>query len=55
MNFKKWSDVANFPGVREFPNSHAFVEEIGQPIWHNAAGYFQKLDGMPLGKLLESF
>jgi len=34
--------VDNFPGVREFTNSHAFVEEVGQPFWHNATRYFQK-------------
>jgi len=29
MSFRNWSDVVNFPGVREFTNSHEFVEEIG--------------------------
>jgi len=32
MNFGNWSDVGNFPGVWEFTNSHAFVEEVGQPF-----------------------
>ena len=32
MNFTNWSDVGNFPGVREFTSSHASVEEIGQPF-----------------------
>jgi len=26
--FGNWSDVGNFPGVREFTNGHAFVEEV---------------------------
>jgi len=30
MDFGNWSDVGNFPGVREFTSSHAFVEEVGQ-------------------------
>jgi len=42
MNFRNWSDVGNFPGVREFTSSHAFVEEFGQPFRHNATSYFQK-------------
>jgi len=32
MNFRNWNDVGNFPGIREFTNSHAFVEETGQPL-----------------------
>ena len=31
MDFGNWSDVGNFPGVRKFTNSHAFVEDVGQP------------------------
>jgi len=43
MNFRNWSDMGNFPGVREFTSSHAFIKEFGQPFWHNATSYFQKL------------
>jgi len=32
MNFGNWSDVGNFLRVREFTNSDAFVEEVGQPF-----------------------
>jgi len=32
MNFRSWSDVGNFPGVRELTSCHAFVEEFGQPF-----------------------
>jgi len=42
MNFRNWSDMGNFPGVRELTSSHAFVEEFGQPFWHSATSYFQK-------------
>jgi len=28
MKFRNWSHVGNFPGVREFTSSHAFVEEF---------------------------
>jgi len=52
MNFRSWSDVGYFPGVRELTRSHAFVEEFGQPFWHNATSYFQKF-GMSLGELLD--
>jgi len=32
MDFGNWSDVDNFLVVRKFTNSHAFVEEVGQPF-----------------------
>ena len=39
MNFRNWSDGGNFPGIWEFTSGHAFVEEFGQPFWHNAISY----------------
>jgi len=30
-------------GVQEFTNSHEFVEKVGQPFWHDATSYFQKI------------
>ena len=41
-----------FPGVREFTNRRAFVEEIGQPFWHNATtgSYFQNFGWNVIGR-----
>jgi len=50
MNFRNWSDVDNFPGVRECTSSHAFVEEFGQPFWHNATSYFLKFGWNVIGR-----
>jgi len=52
MNFRNWSDVGNFPGVREFTSSHAFVEEFGQPFRHNATSYFQKFGWNVIGRTI---
>ena len=57
MNFRNWSDVGNFPGVREFTSSHAFVEEFGQSLDNHSdtmqPAIFKNLDGMSLGELLD--
>ena len=53
MNFRNWSDVSNFPGVREFTSCHAFVAEFGQPSDTMQLAIFKNLDGMSLGALLD--
>jgi len=52
MNFRNWSDVGNFLEVREFTSSHAFIEEFGQPFWHNATSYFQKFGWNVIGRTI---
>jgi len=46
MNFRNWSDVDNFPGVREFTSSHAFVEDLDNHSDTMQLAIFKNLDGM---------
>jgi len=49
MIFRNWCIVSNFRDVREFTNSHAFVEEIEQPFGHNATDCFQEFGWNVIG------
>jgi len=53
MNFRNWSDVGNFAGVREFTSSHAFLKNLDNNSDTMQLAIFKNLFEMSLGELLD--
>ena len=55
MNFRNWSDVGNFPGVREFTSSLVMhlLKSLDNHSDTMQLAIFKNLDGMSLGELFD--
>ena len=53
MNFRNWSDVGNFPGVRDSPVVMHLLKSLDNHSDTVQLAIFKIFDGMSLGELLD--